>query len=55
VVLEFELRAYTLSHSGSLLFVKALFEINSHKLFAWAGFKLIILLISASCVAGLQV
>jgi hypothetical protein len=34
VVLEFELRAYTLSHSTSP------FEIRSRELFAWAGFKL---------------
>jgi hypothetical protein len=39
VVLGFELRAYTLSHSTSLIFVVGIFEIGSHKLFAQAGFE----------------
>jgi hypothetical protein len=41
VVLGFELRVYTLSHSTSLFFacVMGVFEIGSCKLFAWAGFK----------------
>jgi hypothetical protein len=34
---EFELSAYTLSHYNSQL---SFFEIGSHELFAWAGFKL---------------
>jgi hypothetical protein len=37
-LLGFELRAYTLSHST--FFVMDFLEIGSHKLFAWAGFKL---------------
>jgi hypothetical protein len=37
LVLGFELRAYTLSHSTSPFF--GFSEIGSHKLFAWAGFK----------------
>jgi hypothetical protein len=42
VVLGFEQRAYTLSHSTSPLpfFVKGFFEIGSFTLFAWGGFKL---------------
>jgi hypothetical protein len=40
VVLGFELRAYTLSHSTSLLFVMGVFQIGSHELFAWVGFEL---------------
>jgi hypothetical protein len=39
-VLGFELRAYTLSHSTSPFLCWIIFEIGSHKLFAWAGFKL---------------
>jgi hypothetical protein len=39
VVLGFELRAYTLSHSTSPLVVMSFFEIGSCELFAWAGFK----------------
>jgi hypothetical protein len=39
VVLGFELRAYTLSHSTSLIFVVGIFEIGSHKLFAQDGFE----------------
>jgi hypothetical protein len=39
VVLGFELRAYTMSHSTSLFFVKGFFKIGSHKLFSGAGFK----------------
>jgi hypothetical protein len=39
-VLGFELRAFTLSHSTSPIFVKGFFEIGSLKLFAWAGFEL---------------
>jgi hypothetical protein len=38
-VLEFELRAYTLSHSTSPFFVMSFFEIGSCKLFPWAGFE----------------
>jgi hypothetical protein len=38
-VLGFELRAYTLSHSTSPIFVKVFFKIGSCKLFAWAGFE----------------
>jgi hypothetical protein len=34
VVLEFELRASTLSHSTSPIFVKGFFEIGFHELFA---------------------
>jgi hypothetical protein len=37
VVLEFELKAYTLSHLTSPFFS---FEIVSLKLFAWLGFEL---------------
>jgi hypothetical protein len=37
VVLGFELRSYTLSHSTSF-FVRGIFEIGSHELFALAGF-----------------
>jgi hypothetical protein len=44
-----ELRTYTLSHSTSPFFS---LEIGPHKLFAWAGFKLI-LLISASWIASI--
>jgi hypothetical protein len=40
-LLGFELRAYTLSHSTSSLFVMGFFEIGSHKLFAQAGIELI--------------
>jgi hypothetical protein len=39
VVLGFELRAYTLSHSTSPFFVMGFFEIGSCKLFAWAGLE----------------
>jgi hypothetical protein len=39
-VLRLELRAYTLSHSTSPIFVKGFFEIGSHELFVQAGFKL---------------
>jgi hypothetical protein len=38
-VLGFELRAYTLIHSISLIFVMDSFEIGSHELFAQAGFE----------------
>jgi hypothetical protein len=48
VVLGFELRAYTLSHSTSPFFVMDFSKIGSHELFAWAGFELQFLLISAS-------
>jgi hypothetical protein len=48
VVLGFELRAYTLSHSTSPFFVKGFFEIGSPELFVQAGFELSIFLISAS-------
>jgi hypothetical protein len=40
VVLWLELRALTLSHSTSLIFVMGFFEIMSCKLFAQAGFEL---------------
>jgi hypothetical protein len=43
----FEFRAYTLSHSTSPFFVMGFFKIGSLELFAWAGFKPEILLISA--------
>jgi hypothetical protein len=39
VVLGLELRAFTLSHSTSPLFVMAFFKIGSLELFAWAGFE----------------
>jgi hypothetical protein len=39
VVLGFELRAFTLSHSTSPFFVFSIFEIRSHELFAWAGLQ----------------
>jgi hypothetical protein len=39
VVLGFELRAYTLSHSTSPFFVTGFFEIRFYELFAQAGFK----------------
>jgi hypothetical protein len=39
VVLGFELRAYTLSHSTSLFFVMGFFEIGFHKLFAPSDFE----------------
>jgi hypothetical protein len=38
-VLEFELRAYTLSHSTSPFFVMVFFKIGSHELFTQADFK----------------
>jgi hypothetical protein len=34
LVLGFEFRAYILSHSTSPIFVKGVFEIGSHELFA---------------------
>jgi hypothetical protein len=37
--LGFELKASTLSHSTSPLFVMGFFEIGSHELLAQAGFK----------------
>jgi hypothetical protein len=42
VVLGFELRAYTLSHTTShpSFFCEGFFEIGSHELFAQAGFEL---------------
>jgi hypothetical protein len=40
MVLGFELRVYTLSHSTSLFFVMGFFEIGSCELFALAGFEL---------------
>jgi hypothetical protein len=40
MVLGFELRGYTLSHSTSPFSEKGFFEIRSHELFAWAGFIL---------------
>jgi hypothetical protein len=39
-VLGFELRAFTLSHSTSPIFVKSFFKIGSQELFAQAGFEL---------------
>jgi hypothetical protein len=39
VVLGLELRAFTLSHSTSPVFVKGVFQIGSHELFAQAGFE----------------
>jgi hypothetical protein len=42
-VLGLELRAYTLSHSSSPLFLEGgmgIFDIKSLKLFAWAGLQL---------------
>jgi hypothetical protein len=38
-VLGFELRAFTLSHSTSPIFVMDFFEIGSRELFARAGFE----------------
>jgi hypothetical protein len=38
-VLEFELRAFTLRHSTSLIFVMGFFEIGSPELFAWTGLE----------------
>jgi hypothetical protein len=55
VVLEFELRAYTLSHSTSVFFVMGLFKIGSPKLFAQDWLQTSILLISASWVARITV
>jgi hypothetical protein len=40
LVLEFELRAYTLSRSTSPFFVMGFSEKGSRELFAQAGFKL---------------
>jgi hypothetical protein len=40
VVLGFELRAYTLSHSTSPFLGWGFFKIGSHELFAQAGFEL---------------
>jgi hypothetical protein len=40
VILRFELRAYTLSHSTSHFFVMSVFEIGSCELFAQPGFDL---------------
>jgi hypothetical protein len=37
VVLGFELRVFTLSHSPSLIFVKGFSRQGSRELFAWAG------------------
>jgi hypothetical protein len=39
VVLGFELRAYTLSHSTSPFFIMGFFKIGSRELFAWAGLE----------------
>jgi hypothetical protein len=39
-VLGLELKAFTLSHSTSPIFCdRGFFEIESHELFAWAGFN----------------
>jgi hypothetical protein len=40
VLLGFELRAFTLSHSTSPIFVMGFFEIGSCELFALDGFEL---------------
>jgi hypothetical protein len=48
LVLGFELRAYTLSHSTSPFFVMDFFEIESFKLFAQGLLQTTILPISAS-------
>jgi hypothetical protein len=40
LVLEFEIRVYTLSHSPSPFFVMGILEIGSHELFAQASFEL---------------
>jgi hypothetical protein len=39
LLLGFELRAYTLSHSTSPIFVMGFFEIGSRELFAQVGFE----------------
>jgi hypothetical protein len=39
VILGFELRAFTLSHYTSPIFVMGFFEVGSRELFAWAGFE----------------
>jgi hypothetical protein len=39
MVLGFELRTYTLSHSTNPIFVMGFFEIGSHELFVEAGFR----------------
>jgi hypothetical protein len=39
LMVEFELRTHTLSHSISPPFEIGVFKIGSCKLFAWAGFK----------------
>jgi hypothetical protein len=39
VVLGLELKTFTLSHAASPFFVVGFFELGSHELFAWAGFK----------------
>jgi hypothetical protein len=49
LVLGFELRACTSSHSASPFFVMGFLEIGSHELFAWTA----IFLSSASWVAGI--
>jgi hypothetical protein len=48
VVLGFELRAYTLSHSTSPTFVKGFFKIEYFELFTQAALNHAILLISSS-------
>jgi hypothetical protein len=40
VVLELELRAFTLSHSTSPIFVKSFLRYGLAELFAWAGYEL---------------
>jgi hypothetical protein len=47
-VLEFELRAYTSSHSTNPFFVKGFFKTGSHEMFAQGGLRTVIFLISAS-------
>jgi hypothetical protein len=48
VVLRFELRTFTLSHSTSLIFVMGFFQVGSWELFALGWPRTAILLISAS-------
>jgi hypothetical protein len=51
VVLGFELRAYTLSHSTTQFFVKSFFKIGSHRTICPGWLQTMILLISASRIA----
>jgi hypothetical protein len=52
-VLVLEFKVCTLSHSTSPFFCNGFFEIGSHKLFAQGWLQTLILLISASWVAGI--